>query len=63
MNTLTRMDAVNPFIGRRVAYVTVYKTLSGRWSFRHESGRSANGSWASKAYTMKVIKDCGFVAK
>lgn len=59
---MTRQDAVNPFITTPV-YVTVYKTLSGRWSFRHTSGRSANGNWASKAYCMKVIKDCGFIAK
>lgn len=47
----------------QVYVVSIYKTLSGRWAFRHPSGRSTNGSWASRAYAMKVAKKHGWTVK
>lgn len=36
--------------------ITIYRTVTGRWAFRHPSGQSSNGHWATRAYAIKVAK-------
>jgi hypothetical protein len=42
--------------------IIIYKTITGRWAWTSvKTGRSSNGSWASKAYAVKVAKRHGFI--
>lgn len=49
----------NIIMSKKPYIVTVYRTLSKRWAFRHPSGYSSNGNWASKAYAIRVAKKLG----